>query len=267
MEGLSRRTWLGVAAGLAVWGNRTNRGWAETRLASRIEEAPEKHPLTPALRHAADALEALDGIEDYSCTLTRNELIGHKMLAGKLDLKFREKPRSVYIKFVNPHAGRQVLFNDGKNSNNLQVKDVGLAALVGTINLAPNGKMAMEESRHPVTVIGLRALIETVIEQWLAETKIDGATVNCYPDAKVGDVPAKVIEISYARETAQAKYALTRLFIDSKTGFAVKVQNYDFPKKKADKPMLVEDYHYTDIRTKLGLKDIDFDTKNSKYGF
>ena len=264
---LNRRAWLGAAAGFALWGfSGVARG--ELRIASRIDEVPEKHPLIPVLRNAAEALKLLDEVRDYTAILTKTEILGRKTLTSKLELKFREKPSSVYVKFLDPHAGRQVIYNDGKNGNLLQVKDVGLASLVGTLNIDPKGKAALEESRYPLTLIGLRIMAETVIEELLAETKIDGATVNIYPDAKLGDQPALVMETSYGHQTPQTKFALRRLYIEKKSGLLVKVQNYDFPKKKdKDKPVLVEDYHYTDIATNAGLKDVDFDTRNAKYGF
>ena len=264
---LSRRAWLSATAGFALCGLSGTLG-AEMRVALRIEEAPEKHPLIPVLRTAADALKLLDEVQDYTTVFTKTELMGRKNVTTKLEMKFREKPRSVYAKFLDSHAGRQVIYNEGKNSNQLQVKDVGLASLVGTLHIDPKGKAAMEESRYPITMIGLNIMAETVIEQWLGETKIDGVTVNVYPDAKLGDQPATVIETSYGQQSTQTKYALTRIYIEKKSGLMVKVQNYDFPtKKNKDKPILVEDYYYAKIMTNVGLKDLDFDTRNPNYGF
>lgn len=258
----------GIAtAALAVGGWSLAALAAEPQIAARIEEAPQSHPLVPALKMVAESLAETEKVSDYQATLVKSELVGGQLLSGKMELKFRESPRSVYLKFIEPHAGREVLYRPDRNDGKLLVHDVGLASLVGTVSLDPTGKLAMEENRHPVTSIGVKRMLELIIEQWLKETKLSDVSVNFYPNAKIGALACKVIEISHAEPQTDVPYQMTRLYIDASTKLPVRVQNYSFPARRGDRPLLVEDYFYMNLRTNTGLKDVDFDTKNPAYKF
>jgi hypothetical protein len=238
-----------------------------TQLAARIEETPAEHPLLPALQMASESLKALDSVKDYTATFHKQELVGRKVVSAKMELKVREEPFSVYLKFVNPSAGREVIYINGANNGNLLVHETGLAGLAGTMALDPKGKLAMDENRYPVTLIGMRTMAATVIEQWLNEARLSGVTVNFYPNAKIGPVSCKAVETSYRAPVEGVKYQLTRMYVDSTSGLPIRVQQYGFPTRANMQAPLIEDYMYTDLRTNIGLGDIDFDTRNPRYGF
>lgn len=268
---LSRRTFLtdtcaavaalgtGVIVGQNLFADRP-------QIASRIAETPMMHPLTPALKMGTDAMEALEAIDDYQAIFTKREMINRKLQETRMELKLREKPFSVYLKFIQPHAGREVLYVAGNNDGKLQVHDVGIAGLAGTISLDPEGKYAMADNRYPVTMIGMRTLVTQVLEQWLDETSADDLSVNLYPNARIGQTACKAIESSHASPQSGAKFHMTRLYIEQEHGLPVRVQQYDFPKGDM-KPVLVEDYLYSDLKLNPGFQDIDFSTKNPKYRF
>ena len=267
----SRRQWLvrgGLAlAGVSLGGWAIAPSWAEPQIAARIEEAPQSHPLIPALKQVAESLAEVEKLNDYQATLVKHEQVGGEMLSAKLELKYRENPRSVYLKFVEPHAGREVIYRPDRNGGNLQVHDVGLAALVGTVSLDPKGKIALEESRHPVSAIGLKRMLELLLEQWLKETRLSDVTVNFYPNAKIGTLSCQVVEVSRAQDHADVVHQMTRVYIDATTKLPVRVQNYAFPTRRGGKPELIEDYYYMNLRGNTGLKDVDFDTENPLYRF
>jgi hypothetical protein len=240
---------------------------AQPQIAARIAEAPQEHPLLPALKLAAESLAALEKIQDYEAVLVKNEKIGSEMVSGRMELKFREKPRSVYLKFLEPHAGREVIYRPDQNDGKLQVHDVGLASLVGTVSLDPEGKLALEENRHPISRLGLKKMVELLLEQWLKETRVADTAVNFYPNARIGSLSCKVIEVSHSKEHPEVVHQMTRLYIDAATKLPVRIQNYSFASRRGGKPELVEDYYYMSLRTNVGLKDIDFDTRNPNYGF
>lgn len=267
----SRRAFL-VGGGLAVVGlglgaRLKSPLQAETQIAARIAEAPQQHPLIPALRMVAESLVEVEKLRDYQATLVKQEKVGQQLLSAKLELKYRESPRSVYLKFLEPHTGREVIYRPDQNDGKLLVHDVGLASLVGSVSLDPTGKLAMEESRHPLTQIGMKRMLELIIEQWLKETRLSEVSVNFYPNAKIGTLPCKVIEISHSKEHPDVVYQMTRLYIDASTRLPVRVQNYAFPTRRGGQPELVEDYFYSNLRINTGLADIDFDRTNPQYRF
>ncbi|WP_175517258.1 DUF1571 domain-containing protein [Planctomicrobium piriforme] len=241
-----------------------------TQIAARIEETPTEHVLTPALKAASASLKAMDDVKDYSATFHKKEFVGRKLIATSMSLKLRESPFSVYLKFIDPHGGREVIFIEGKNENNLLVHDTGFASLAGTLSLDPKGSYAMDENRYPVTNIGLRHLVTKVIETWLGDVKEEGITVQQHDGVALDGLTCKTYEVVHRKQHAQSKYQLSRLYVDEATGYPVRVQAYAFSAKR--EPMgstgtLVEDYYYSKMVTNIGLTDADFDVKNPKYDF
>ena len=82
------------------------------------------HPLALPLNKAYEALKPLKEIRDYEGTFSKRELIGKKLLKTTMKLKLREDPFGVYLKYVDNHPGREVLFVKGQYNNNLLVRSL-----------------------------------------------------------------------------------------------------------------------------------------------
>ena len=236
-------------------------------LAFNLDGLPQSHPLIPALKQGAECLEAMDKVNDYTATFHKRELVGRKMVEAQMELKLRENPFSVYLKFLNPSAGREVAYVNGQNDGKLLVHDVGFASLAGTISLDPTGSYAMSDNRYPITMIGLRNLVSTMMQQWLDQTKLDGVTVNQFPNARIGELSCKAVEATYHEPQAGVKFQTARLYFDSERGLPIRFQGFDFPGRRDKEAQLVEDYFYTNLQLNVGLADLDFSPKNPKYGF
>ena len=144
---------------------------ADTRIATASVRA-QQHPLNTALKIGRESRAKLDDIEDYSASFFKDEIVGSKRVKQKMQLKVREKPFSVYIKFLTPYAGREVIYVEGQDGGKILVHGTGIESIVGTLSLSPTSSRAMEESRYPVTMIGLRNLADTLIKQWESEISI-----------------------------------------------------------------------------------------------
>ncbi|MGC4049837.1 MAG: DUF1571 domain-containing protein [Paludibaculum sp.] len=197
-------------------------------------------------------LDALKEVKDYTATFLRKELVGEKLVSSTLDVKIRHEPFSVYLKFVEPYAGREVIYVAGKNDGKLQVHETGFASLVGTLSLDPTGKMAMDGNRYPVTLIGLRTMTETVVDKWLGVTKQDGLKVNVYPNATIGDLSCKAIETILAKPVDGLPYQTVRLYFDNATGIPIRVQSLAFAANPGEKQGVIEDYFYSKLKTNVG---------------
>lgn len=234
---------------------------------SAAEKIDPQHPLAPAIEHAYKARAALQNVKDYTAVFSRREFVGNGLKASTMNMKFREEPFSVYLQFGKPNEGREVLYVAGKNNNQLWAHDVGVRAIVGTVSLAPNSNSAMDDSRYPITMIGLRTMLERVIAQWEAEGKFGETFVQYYPNAKLGECECNVIESWHPQPRKQFKFHKTRLFIDKETGLAIRVEQLGFPQKGDKAPPVMEEYTYMSIKTNVGLTDADFDIKNPNYAF
>lgn len=228
----------------------------------------KEHPLVPAMRLAHQSYEKAKELKDYEAKFTKAEMVRGRMYSSQMAMKFRQEPFSVYLLFTNPkHAGREVLFVEGQNSNKMLAHDTGLRALAGTVSIDPHSQMALSEARHPITRIGMAKMAEAVYQQWEKESKFGECEVKYYPEAKLGGREVLVIESTHPRPRNQFPFAITRLWIDKKTKLPVRVQSYAFPRRPDGEPVLVEDYTYTNIHTNVGLTDRDFDPRNSAYSF
>jgi len=229
--------------------------------------ALENSKLWPALRVCYQCVDLLNNVDGYEAVFVKKERFGRKLAECAMQMKVRHNPFSVYLLFGKPHEGREVIYIDGQNNGQMMVHETGLKSIVGTINLDPNSDRAMNENHHPVTSIGMKKMVVKLIEQWEENASLPDAEVKYYPNATIGDVPCKVVEVKNPRPVRGAAFHLTRLYIHDETNFPIRVQQFSFPKKTNTEPQLYEEYTYMNVKTNVELKDIDFDVKNPQYNF
>lgn len=232
-------------------------------------EKGEKHVLSPALEAARAAREAARALPGYSSTFIKQELTPKKgMIRQVMAIKFRREPFSVYLKFVEPHEGREVIYVDGKNKGRMQVHEPsGIVSLAGTLSINPVGDEAMKENRYPIMNFGMEKLMDAIVLQWESELKHGETEVKLYPNAKIGDIECKMFESVHSKERPHFKFQTTRLYIDKKTGLPIRVEQLGFPKKAGEESPLIEEYTYTNVKVEAKLTELDFDVKNEAYGF
>jgi hypothetical protein len=235
--------------------------------ASAPVEIPEDHPLRPAIDLAEESLTVMEGVSDYTAVFSKRELLGNRLTSQTMEMKFRHRPFSVYFKFRGAEAGREVIFIDGRNRGNLLVHETGVAALAGTITIAPTAPEVMKNTRHPITQAGLYNLVAKVAEQWRSESRFGEVDVKTFPNAKLGDLPCIAIQTTHPQPRREFKFHMTRLYLDRDQKLPVRVEQFGWPRNGSDKPPLVEEYTYTNVRVNVGLTDLDFDQRNPAYGF
>ena len=229
---------------------------------------PAGSPVTAAVRAAERGERAAKRLVGYSGTLLKRERINGTLLESEMKLVLQESPKKVYLKFIAPHEGRQVLYREGQNNGNMLVKQTGLAALLGTMSVDPHGSLALKESRHPITEAGLQNLATKVADGWQQAARATGASaavVRRYPNAKFAGTDCEAFEVTHPQPGPGAAIYRTRLFLDQKTDLPVRVQRFDFP-VASGKPAVVEDYAYLDLDLTPPAA-IDLDPANPAYGF
>ena len=98
----------------------------------------EAHPLYLPLQEAYKAREALKAVKDYEAVFVKRELIGRRVQKTTMNLKLRVEPFSFYMKFLDANAGREVIYNEGRLNNQMQIHEAGIKSLAGTVLRAPN---------------------------------------------------------------------------------------------------------------------------------
>jgi len=229
------------------------------------------HKLAKPLELARQCRKSLEDVQDYTSTFSKRERVGRggkKLIVQSMAIKFREKPFSVYFLFQDKNTrGREVIYVAGQNQGNLLVHEAGFASIAGTLKFAPNASDVMEENRYPITQFGLKNLVEKVIAQWEAESKYDETDVKYYNQAHLGDTECLAIETSHPQPRRQFKYHKTLVYIDKKTKLLVRVEQYGWPTRRGEKPPIIEEYTYSNIKTNVGLKNIDFHPNNPNYNY
>jgi hypothetical protein len=228
-----------------------------------------KPAIAPALEAARSSREAIRKIPGYTCTFSKQEQLKKgAAIRHTMSLKFRREPFSVYLKYVDPSAGREVIYVEGRNSGKLQVHEAsGLASLIGTISVSPTGNEAMKENKYPLTMIGMEKMLERFIDDWEISQKHADTKVQHYPQAKLGDVECLMYEVAHPEKREPFKFYMSRVYFDKKTLLPIRAEQYAFPAKPGAQPMLVEEYTYSDVKTDASLSEADFDVKNERYGF
>jgi hypothetical protein len=256
-----RKTLLIAAAWLSI-------GWGSVRAQESPAGQPQQHPLIPAIEIARGALAKVDALADYEGTLTKRELINGALTTQMMQIRVREKPFAVYLKYAAPNEGREVLYDAAQDPAQLLAHEgSGLKSLAGTLALPINDPQVMAETRHPVTDLGLRRLIQLVIQQWEFESKYGEIDVQYFPDAKFGKISCEALKVTHPKPRRQFKYHQTLLFIEKSSGLPLRVMNYGFPQQAGNELPLIEDYAYTGLKTNVGLKTLDFSRTNPNYRF
>ena len=231
-------------------------------------EIPENHPYVPVLKLARAAQSAIYEVQDYQGVLTKRELINNKLTTQQMEIKVRHQPFSVYLKFREPFAGREVLFVQGQNDNKMLAHEgSGISSLIGTISLSLDSREAMKDNKYPLNMIGMKNMIDKMIETWEYETQFGECEVKYYPNAQLGNVTCRVVETSHPQPRRQFRFSLVRLYLDKETNLPIRCECYGFPVQPEDKAPLLEEYTYTNLRVNVGLKDFDFDRRNPGYQF
>ncbi len=237
--------------------------------ATSAKPVPANHPLAAVLRLAKESRNRIQSVKDYECQFVKRDVVNGKVHAHTTWVKFRRQPMSVYLRFDKPKAGREVIYVDGQNGGKLLAHEGGLFGLVGTVSLLPNSRQAMSESRHPITEFGLENLVNGAIAQWEREAQFAAQETEAkfYPKAKLYEMECQVIETRHPVARREFPFYMTRLYLDNKTLFPVRMEQYAFPQKAGEAPPLIEEYTFHQIQTNQGYTDRDFDTKNPNYGY
>ncbi len=235
--------------------------------AERLDGLPAKKL---ALAVVLAAAEKLNTIEGYTATFRRQERVkGTLGPKQTLQMKVRQRPFAIYLKFLEPSAGKEVVYAEGHHDNKLIAHAGGLSRLlVPRLALAPDHPLALADSRHPVTDAGLAHLTSLLIryrqldlEQPEAETILDRVT-----DAK-GRLWYRSIH-RHRSHVAERPFAEVYVLYDPDTLIPMDIQNFDWPAPGHKGALqLAEHYSYEGVDFDSGLTALDFDPANPNYSF
>lgn len=234
--------------------------------ASRLEGQAAKQLLLDVLIAADRRLVAIPG---YTATLRKRERIHGKLGAEQtLAMKVRHHPFAIYLKFLAPKAGKEVVYAEGKHDNKL-IAHAGdwTRRLVPRIAVAPTDPLALADSRHPVTEAGIANVTRRLISFRQMDLEDPEATSEL---GRITDEDGREwfqsIHTHPHRKEARP-YARIEVLYDPKTFFPHRITNFDWPGTPDGELELAECYTYDDVNPSAELGDQDFDPANPSYAF
>jgi hypothetical protein len=266
--GTASRVRLALAGDATPAHPATTSGAAATRAADS-KDSDAEHAIARALRLIGECQSRYQTVVDYTCTFYKRERIDGQMSdLHVMRMKVRTAPRSIYLKFQQPAAGREAIYIVGRNGGKILAHDVGLNKLLGgTIELEPTGARAMENCRHPISEAGIGPLLDTLERRWSEELSPENSVLTFHDDMLVGPYRCTMIESTHPAYQRHFLYHKVRVFIDQAAGLPIRFEAYDWPKARQSAGALAEEYSYMNLKLNVGLRDIDFDVANPNYSF
>jgi hypothetical protein len=241
-------------------------GATASRVLLDFTQQPGEHTLAPAIRVCKASLEEIDrNIRDYSCTLVKRERVNGELAEHQhIFLKVRHEPFSVYMNFLKPFQGREVVFVDGQNNNEMVVLEAGWKRTVlGKMNLDPKGAVAMRGQKHPITKVGIRNLTAELITRMEEDTKYAECEVSTNGDMKIGARPTTMIQVVHPIPRQNFEAHISRVFFDNELGIPIHYDAYLWPQQPGAEPPLEESFTYTNLKVNNGFTARDFDAHNN----
>jgi outer membrane lipoprotein-sorting protein len=226
-------------------------------LASPAAAGGDQLPLLSALETAYARVQA------YTARFVRQEVVDGALRPREEALLKFQRPGLIYLRWTaGPPAGREILFVPGLNDNQMLVREPGLLTGFATIVMAPDSPRVLEESRHPVTDIGLGRLIDLILDNARRATAAGELTVHDLGGVAGPDGPERRIEALLPRARDKGYYCYRLLLaIAAESGLPVRAVIYDWDDR------VVADYAYRELRLNPPLTPADFDESNPGYGF
>ncbi len=247
-----------------------------------------QHPLDPALALARDGLGNIRAnVRDYKCVMVKRERIGDTLHDYEyMFAKIRNEqtsngqvvvPFSAYLYFLKPEEmkGREVIFVRGQNDDKMIAHERrdSFKGKFGSVWLRPDGSMAMQGNRYPITEIGLETLVVRLIEKGTRD-KQNGAVEECLVEfrkgAKINGRQCTMLEVKHPQPRDYYDFYVARIFIDDELNVPLRYAAYTWPVQPGAEPgndELIEEYTYLKLELNVGLTDKDFDPANTEYKF
>jgi hypothetical protein len=201
----------------------------------------------------SDVAARYPAVHDYTCLYEKQERAIEHGTPQTIRLSFR-KPLDVRLEWLDD-SGRVdqiAVYREGHNDEKVIVRRSGLlGSIARTLRLDPQGALALQDSRHPITHVGLGYIIdrvsrdlrdERVTSQPLVEDTIDGRPC----DRLQFDAPAGMALFGIEG----ARRAL--VWIDRVLKLPINVEILD------SAAGMIERHRFKDVRLNPGLADAVF---------
>jgi hypothetical protein len=215
------------------------------------------------LRLVTEASHVFARVYDYSCVFVKRERLRDQLQPDQvMDMKVRNQPLSVYLRWLGPKAfaGQEVCYVAGRNNGMMRVHANGIKSVAGFINIDPNDPRVAQNSRHAITEAGLGNLINRLAGQWQIERQLNKTQVRI-GEYTYNKLPCTRVEAIHPDDHS-GRYGSFRtvVYFDKASHLPTRIEKYDWPRPSGSaEGDLLECYSYVNVRTNVGLRDGEFD--------
>lgn len=205
------------------------------------------------------AVRRFEALNDYTCVLTREELIGDKLVRQEnIIYKFR-KPFSVYMKWTTgKEKGIEVIYPKPGRQDRL-VAHLGKFNIIN-FTLDPSGRLATKNSRHSILESPMGYLLTRVKENYELSKKRGEGRVSYDGEEVVDGRRTYLFSGEFPEDTGYyGSRVLLNFYEDTTLPARVAVYGKD--------GRLLEKYEYSRLQIDVGLSSVDFDPENPAYNF
>ncbi len=192
---------------------------------------------------------------------------GKQQAAERMAVKFRA-PNDIYLKWLGPtYAGRELLFRSNANDGRLRVN---MGRWLPTLNLAPNGYLALRGNRHGIEQLPFAAIVANFMQSaqlLAADPNLDAhiTTLDALSQQQHFGEAAHCYDIRLPKAQQPQLYAERSIIcISLRTQLPVRIQSWD---REDGELRQVENYGYENVQINIGLSDRDFAEANPAYDF
>ena len=232
-----------------------------------LEGEPAKALLLETLLEVG---KRLDRIEGYTATFRKTERLRGVLGAEQtLAMKVRQRPFAVYLKFLNPQPGKEVVYAEGHHENKVIAHSTGVSRwLVPRLAVPPDHPLAMAETRHSITEVGLSNLNDKLIEFRRLDLK-DHEAITILDRITDSDGRPWLRSVHrHLNQNGSRPFYHVEVLYDVESRIPLKISNYDWPEPgREDQLSLAERYTYDDLKLGVPLSSLDFDPANPDYAF
>jgi hypothetical protein len=177
------------------------------------------------------------------------------------EIRVRAEPFSVDLTVMAPKAaaGWETVYVAGKRDGKARFKPAGVAGINGFATVAVDSAKALADTRHPVTDVGLLAVLaraEKVVE---TEKKLKNPVQVTVSEYTFDKRPCQRFEI-FADRAHPSRYCHRAvLYVDVATKLPVRFEAYDAPKSAGAEGDLIEVVSFLNLKFGTGLGDAAFD--------
>jgi outer membrane lipoprotein-sorting protein len=201
----------------------------------------------------SDIADSYDRIQSYQCVYEKEERAISNGEKQTIRVSFR-KPFNVRLDWLGEGGkiDQTAVYRQGFNDGKVLARQHGLlGAIAGTLRLDPNDKLALSDSAHPITEMGIGLIIDRA-KRDIASGNI---SLKFAGEETLLGRSAYRFEFTAGKNEGVAGLADARravIWIDSEMKLPIKVEIYD------GRNTLLERHSFLDLRLNVNLPDKTF---------